>query len=215
MISWIQRTFQQHFKTIFAVLLGITIISFIFTIGAPGIGRADHEVASRPFFGLNLAAQDDLRRLINDAELSINLQVGYMGLESAQLQEYALQRYAALHLADELHVPKPTDAELTEFLKTMRAFSGEDGQFDAKRYGTFRDSLKTNPGLNEGTVHRVLTDDWRTDRVQKLLGGPGYVLPADVKQQMAQADSSWTLGVATVDYSSFDPGLKPDDAVLA
>jgi peptidyl-prolyl cis-trans isomerase D len=40
MISWIQRTFQHHFRTIFAILLALTIISFIFTIGAsPGIGR--------------------------------------------------------------------------------------------------------------------------------------------------------------------------------
>ena len=39
MISWIQRYFQHHFRTIFTVLLGVTIISFIFTIGAaPGLG---------------------------------------------------------------------------------------------------------------------------------------------------------------------------------
>ena len=41
MISWIQRSFQQHFRIIFGILLAVTIISFIFTIGAsPGIGRA-------------------------------------------------------------------------------------------------------------------------------------------------------------------------------
>ena len=40
MISWIQRTFQQHFKAVFLVLLVLTIISFVFTIGAgAGIGR--------------------------------------------------------------------------------------------------------------------------------------------------------------------------------
>jgi len=50
MISWIQRYFQHHFKTIFAVLLAVTIISFIFTIGAsPGIGRGDRRVIDRQF----------------------------------------------------------------------------------------------------------------------------------------------------------------------
>jgi len=50
MISWIQRTFQQHFKTVFAVLLGLIIISFVFTIGAaPGIGRADRATLKREF----------------------------------------------------------------------------------------------------------------------------------------------------------------------
>ena len=52
MISWIQKYFQHHFKTIFAVLLAVTIISFIFTIGAaPGIGQADRRVTERRVFG--------------------------------------------------------------------------------------------------------------------------------------------------------------------
>lgn len=214
MISWIQRTFQQHFRTIFMVLLALTIISFVFTIGAPGIGRADSKVVSRPFFGLNLASQEDQQRLVGDAALSVNLQVGYMGLESGQLQDYALQRRAGLHLADQLHVPAPSATELAAFLKALRAFAGEDGQFDAKRYGAFRDTLKTNPRLNEATVGRVLADDWRAEHVQRLLGGPGYVLPGDVKSQLARADSSWTITVATADYASFDPSLKPTDADL-
>lgn len=214
MISWIQRTFQQHFRTIFMVLLALTIISFVFTIGAPGIGRADSKVVSRPFFGLNLASQEDQQRLVGDAALSVNLQVGYMGLESGQLQDYALLRRAGLHLADQLHVPAPSATELAAFLKALRAFAGEDGQFDAKRYGAFRDTLKTNPRLNEATVGRVLADDWRAEHVQRLLGGPGYVLPGDVKSQLARADSSWTITVATADYASFDPSLKPTDADL-
>ena len=47
MISWIQKYFQHHFRIIFAVLLAVTIISFIFTIGAsPGIGRAAAAIVS-------------------------------------------------------------------------------------------------------------------------------------------------------------------------
>ena len=58
MISWIQKYFQQHFKVMFAVLLGVIIISFVFTIGAaPGIGRADRRMIDREFFGYNLALQ--------------------------------------------------------------------------------------------------------------------------------------------------------------
>ena len=34
MISWIQKYFQHHFRVIFAVLLGVVIIAFVFTIGA-------------------------------------------------------------------------------------------------------------------------------------------------------------------------------------
>src|SRR5215203_4260851 len=147
MISWIQRYFQHHFRMIFAVLLGVIIISFVFTIGAaPGIGRADRGMVDREFFGYNLNLQSDQQRLMGDAGLSANLRVGaFAQLDSEQIQNYAFQRAATLHLADQWHIPAATSAEITEQIKTMRMFSGPDGQFDAKAYQTFRDNLKTNP----------------------------------------------------------------------
>ena len=214
MISWIQRTFQQHFKTVFAVLLGLIIISFVFTIGAgPGIGRADRTTLKREFFGYNLGSSVDQQRLMGDAGLSANLQVGY-GLEAEQIQNYAFQRAATLHLADELHLPAATTAEIAEQIKTLRAFAGPDGQFDANAYKTFRDNLKSNPRLSEADIARVLGDDVRADKVQKLLGGPGYVLPTDVKNQLARADTTWTLATATVDYTTFNPAITAADAEL-
>jgi peptidyl-prolyl cis-trans isomerase D len=214
MISWIQRTFQQHFKTVFAVLLGLIIISFVFTIGAaPGIGRAERTALKREFFGYNLGSPDDQQRLMGDAGLSANLQVGY-GLEAEQVQNYAFQRAATLHLADELHIPAATTNEIADQIKTLRAFSGQDGQFDANAYKTFRDNLKSNPRLTEADIARVIGDDVRADKVQKLLGGPGYVLPSDVKNQLARADTSWTLGTATVDYTTFNPAITPTEADL-
>jgi peptidyl-prolyl cis-trans isomerase D len=216
MISWIQRTFQHHFRMVFGVMLVLLIISFVVSFSpSSGIGRAEGRIMTRPFFDVNLASQADQEKVIGDAALSINLQAGYMGLENDQLQQYALQRYAALHLADQLHIPDPTPADLATMVKTLRAFAGEDGQFDAKRYGTFRDSLKTNARMTEADVTRVLSDDWRANRVQDLLGGPGYVLPSDIRTQLVQSDSTWTVAVATTDYAAFAPAIKPSTDDLA
>jgi peptidyl-prolyl cis-trans isomerase D len=217
MITWIQRYFAHHFKTIFAVLLAVTIISFIFTIGAsPGIGRGDRRVVERHFFGYNLGLQEDQQRLMGDAGLSANLQLGsFAGLEGEQIQSYAFQRAAALHLADQWHIPSPTPAELTDQIKALRLFMGQDGQFDPKAYATFRDNLKTNPrGLTEADIARVIGDDVRAKKVQDLLAGPGYVLTSDIKLQLSRADTSWTIATASVDYASFAPTLKPTDAEL-
>ena len=215
MISWIQKTFQQHFRVIFTVLLGIIIISFVFTIGAaPGIGQADRGIVERKVFGYNLGSQEDQNRLFGDAALSAQLQAGYAP-DGAELQSYAFQRAAALAIANELNLPAPSKPEVTEFIKTLRVFTGQDGQFDASRYAAFRDSLKSNPSLTEATVSRVLADDIRSAKVQQLLAGPGYVLPLDVKSQLEQADASWTLGVGTVDYSSFKPSIPVTDPVIA
>ena len=96
-----------------------------------------------------------------DAGLSANLQMGAFGnLEAEQIQNYAFQRAATLHLADAWHIPAPTTAEITDQIKTLRMFAGQDGQFDAKAYQTFRDNLKTNPrGVREADILRVVADD--------------------------------------------------------
>ena len=218
MISWIQRYFAHHFKTIFAVLLATTIISFIFTIGAsPGIGRGDRRVVEREFFGYNLSLQDESQRLMGDASLSANLQLGSASdLDADQIQNYAFQRAGVLHLADEWHIPASTTTEVADMIKTLRLFTGQDGQFDPKAYATFRDNLKTNPrGITEADIARVIGEDVRSKKVQDLLAGPGYVLSSDVKLQLSRADTSWTLATATADYASFTPALKATDADLA
>ncbi len=217
MISWIQKYLQHHFRSIFAVLLAGVIISFVFTIGAsPGIGRAEREVMERHFFNYDLNLPDDQRRLFGEAQISAQLQVGaFGGLDADQIQNYAFQRGATLHLADAWHIPAATPAEIVDAIKNLRMFAGADGQFDAKSYATFRDNLKTNPrGLSEADVARVLGNDVRADKVNKLLAGPGYVLPVDIKNQLDRADTSWTLATATAGYAGFKADLKPTDAEL-
>lgn len=216
MITWIQRYFQHHFKVIFAVLLAGIIIAFVFTIGAaPGIGQADRQMVDRHFFGYNLGLQSDQEKLMGDAGLSANLRFGSFGLDADRIQNYAFQRAAILHLADQWSIPAATSAEIETQIKGLRMFAGADGQFDAKAYQTFRDNLKTNPrGLKEGDIARVLGDDVRAEKVQALLAGPGFVLPSEVKSQLREADTSWTLVTATADYAAFKPEIKPTDAEL-
>lgn len=217
MISWIQKYFQQHFKTIFAVLLAVTIISFIFTIGAmPGIGRGDRQVVQREFFGYNLGSADDEQRLMGDATLSASLQLGSTGgLDNDQLQRYAFQRAASLYLANRWHIPAATTTEIKDAITKLRMFAGPNGEFDPKAYANFRDNLqRSRSGTTEADIARVIGDDVRVQKVDQLLGGPGYVLPRDVKQQLERADTTWTLQTATVDYAAFKPDITPTDAQL-
>jgi peptidyl-prolyl cis-trans isomerase D len=215
MISWIQRTFQHHFRTVFGVLLAVTIISFIVTIGAgPGIGRGDRRDVKRDFFGYNLASQEDMGQVMGDASLSIELQVGYSDVDQEQVKTYALDRVAALKLADQWAIPPATATEITDMIKGLRIFAGADGQFDATRYNSFRDSLKVNSQTSEADIARVIGDQVRVQKVQQLLDGPGYVLPADVRRQLLRTDTSWTIATATVDYAGFSPAVSPADAAL-
>jgi len=215
MISWIQRTFQHHFRLIFAVLLVGMVIPFIFTIGStPGIGRAERSASGRDFFGHNLLSPSQTQALMNDTRLSAELQ--YTSNVSAdQLQYYMFQRVAAQHLADELHLPAPSSEDIAAFIKTLRIFAGADGQFDVTHYNAFRNSLKASSAVTEGDILRVISDDVRMIKLQRLLAGPGYVMPGDVKELLLRGDTTWTISTATADYASFSPDIKLTDAEVS
>jgi peptidyl-prolyl cis-trans isomerase D len=215
MISWIQRTFQHHFRLIFAILLVGMVIPFIFTIGStPGVGRADRRTATRDFFGHNLLSQSEDRALIEDARISADLQYG-QNVTPDQIQYYMYQRVAAQYLADQLHVPQPSTTEITEFIKRLRIFAGPQGQFDVTRYDAFRNSLKGASGTSEADIARVIRDDVRMVKLQRFLAGPGYVTPGDVKEVLLKGDTSWTLSLATVDYARFSPDINLTEAEIS
>jgi len=217
MISWIQITFQRHFRVLFSVLLVFIIVSFVIYF-APGMGLGmgtTPRAQPRPFFGANLSSEEDGARIFGDASLSVFLQAGYPALDQDRMQEYALMRHAGLHIARELNLPGPSSTELTEFIRELGAFTGPEGGFDPARYQEFRDSLRTNSQVSEGDITRVLADDFRYRNVQRLLAGPGYVLPSEVKGELARAETSWTLAVAEFDYAAFKPTIAASDADLA
>lgn len=215
MISWIQRTFQQHFKWLFLLLLAVVIISFVFiTNASSGLGHTARKAPAQPFFGLNLSSAEDSKRVMGDAMLSVQLH-GMQMRSDDQFRQYALQRQAALHLADELNLPGPTEADLVRHVQGLRAFAGPDGKFDAKRYADFRDRLKTDPQINEADVTRVIADDTVYQQVLKLLSGPGYVLPSDVQLQLNRVDAVWTLEAVNIDFDSFKPSIAVTDEALS
>jgi len=219
MISWIQRNFQRHFRAIFVLILGGTILSFIFTIGAtPGIGRGDSSrTRPQPFFSYNLASPDDRNHIFGDAKLSVYLRYHVPVNDVARLEPYAFERTASLALADQLHIPAPSEDILAGYIKTMGAFANANGEFDPTLYNSFRETQALSGFDSPATaadVSRVLIDDWRAEQVRKLLGGPGYVLPGDIKIQLARNDTQWTLAVASADYTKYAPTLAPNLAEI-
>jgi len=217
MFTWIQRYFQRHFGVIIVVILAAMAIPLIvvFTPSAGGIGRGGQFAQKRDVFGYNLASVEDQSRLIGDASLSVMLQMGYVALSDEQLQEYALQRAAALHLAGELGLPKSSEAEITAHIKSLPVFLNEEGHFNATHYAQFRDSLKNDSRIREADVSRVISDDIRADKVRNLLAGPGYVLDSDIVDQLQRVDTTWTLELAQIDYTSYAPEVAPTSDQLA
>jgi peptidyl-prolyl cis-trans isomerase D len=219
MITWIQKTFQQHFRIIFLVLLAGVIISFIFiTNTSGGFGRGDYKAAKRPFFGLDLGNEQDYSLVVRDGTVSATLMYGGRIGDAVQ---FSFGRRAMLHTADQLRVPRPTDAEVKAHIQGLPIFMGSMGEtgtmpaFNAELYNTIRQ----NPSLlgvtcTPGDFGRIIAEDARIAATTKLLAGPGYVLPAEVRQILKQADTTWTLQTATIERASFKTTITPTESDL-
>ena len=219
MITWIQKTFQQHFRIVFIVLLAVVVISFVFVFNASsGLGRNNQATASakRPFFGVDINAGHDA--IMRDGSLSVILQRGGLP-QDAQLQQAAYSRIALLHLADQMRLPTPTQADQRSYIMQLPIFANpQTGQFDNDRYNYFlqNPSIFNQTGYNitPSDFTRILREDTRIAIAGQLLSGPGYALPADIQQTLSQATTTWTLQTATIDRDSFKPAITPTDAQI-
>jgi peptidyl-prolyl cis-trans isomerase D len=214
MISWLQTNAQRHYKWLFIFLLAIVIVAFVFTIGAaPGIGPGERGMQQRFVFGQPFTTEDQQRQFFNDAALSAYLQTG-RDASGAQLQEFAFQRAAAIHLARQLGLPEPTGQQMTNFLRELGAFAGPDGQFDPQTYTRFIDELDANPQMNQSRVTRVVLEDFRARQAREAVGGPGYVMEAEVRTQVEMGATQWTLDVARLNIDTVAVEDQPAEEEL-
>jgi len=221
MISWIQRTFQKHFRLVFGVMLVVMAVPLVWVFNASsGMGRAGPKALRQRFFGYDLVNRGRGSQLMGDATLSVQTRFGPAALSritTGQLQQFSAERLASIAFADQLRLPAPTAAELTSYLKTLPIFAGPDGQFDPSRYAAFRDNLKIRSrgqSDSEADFVRVLSDDLRVERVKQAFFGPGYVLPGEVRDQLARTDTRWEIAVATADYAAFKPEIAVAEDAL-
>jgi peptidyl-prolyl cis-trans isomerase D len=109
MISWIQKYFQKHFRLVFGLILVAMAVPLVVIYSqSAGIGRASSRSNDRPFFGYNLGNEDVFNRSFADATRSSQFKGNYQN-DGGQIQQYALSRLAGLALADQLHLPVPSE----------------------------------------------------------------------------------------------------------
>lgn len=208
MISWIQETFHKHMKLIFGLLLVIIIIPFVFTIGKmPGIGRDSQKVGPYMYYGYNLRSPKDLGFLQNAAMVSVLMRMGIPIFNEAMFEYEIRKRPALLHLADTLHIPNPNEAEFNDHLKKMRLFADEEGAFDRENYNQFLKDLEDNPNIQEGMIAQVLEQDYRIQRVESLLQGPGYSMDIEAKLFFNLSHTEWNIQTASL---PFDESFRPE-----
>jgi peptidyl-prolyl cis-trans isomerase D len=214
MISWIQNHLIRHGRWIFLSLLALIIVAFVFTIGnTPGCTTDRSGYEENLFYGVDLNSPREREAIIEKVQLSAFLN-GQQIRNDQEFQSMLTSRIARLHLADEIGVPAPDQATLTEYIQTKNAFRGPDGEFSADEYTRFVDQIESNPRTEQGLVLEVLMENYRIDQIEEALSGPGYLLPSEALAQTQRNQTEYTLETAQLSYADFSPEIDASEAVL-
>ena len=214
MISWLQTNLQKHFRILFIVLLGVIIVAFVFTIGAPGIGDGSRRerMANLKFFDVELDTAVKRDAFIGRAQISIYINQNPYAQQN--LEGYAFNRATALYLANEHSVPGPNADELREFIQGLAAFQGQDGNFDLQRYNSFLDEIDTSPNQSRSDISEVIEEEFRIQKVYDILSGPSFVDADEVLDSIKQEQTEWSIKVAAFNFDSYETEVEVTDENL-
>lgn len=211
MIGWLQKVLQKHYKWLFIGLLGVIIISFVFTIGsAPGISTGK-SMKAKNYYGYNLNDKVTANNLLLNANISSLTNIGQTIPNERLAQDQALIRPPLLFLAKSLELPDPSEKTFTTYFQKKPIFLNKEGQFDPKLYEQFLNYVKENPSFHQGRVRQVAMEDYKIDEVLKTIAGPGYVLPYEVNLIFKLQNIHWSVDVATADLSTKEGASSVND----
>ncbi|MEM9161007.1 MAG: hypothetical protein AAGB46_18305, partial [Verrucomicrobiota bacterium] len=214
MFSWLQTKLQKHYKVVFVLLFIAIIPAFILVIGDFGAGIdnfRDRESVNAGFYDIDLNTEEKQRAFFTEADLSFYIMNGGNRAQQQDIVSYAYGRAAWLHVANEHNIPGPNTEELTEFIKEMILFQNPQGQFDPVIYNSALDGLKTSRNVSEGEITAAISQDYRVNRIQDVITNPGYVLPSEVLDLLKQQNTTWSVSVAELDISAYNPEVDASD----
>lgn len=211
MITWLQNFFLKHNKWLFGGLLVVIIVTFVLTIGPQsffGSGGSQQRESVR-YYGYDLSSPSDQQAMAFTAEVSAILHPE-LQVRRDQVMDYAYMRVAAMGIADQLGIPRPTKEALAGYVETLTIFQDpQTGEFSAESYRNMLDALQTSARYDRESVARVIREDYRIAQVRKALGGPAYFLPFEMKKDYIDSQSTYDVAMARFDYESFNPEIEP------
>lgn len=212
MITWIQIVLQKHNKPIFIVLLVAIVIAFVFTIGAvPFLGdrnRAWDE--SKDFYGFDLS-NDYVKANLQNSAIYDAILAGANIRTQQQLTQVMLRQAYLLSVAKELGLNGVSEAEFAAFIRSAPAFTDAEGKFDAAAWDKF---MKERGRMSEEALSYVLSQCALAAKMDKMLGGPGYLPASYIEAEYKKFYGKWNIDVATLKFDDFKADIKVIPAEL-
>ncbi len=123
---------------------------------------------------------------------------------------FAFNRLVLNHEAQELGI-KPSREEIVAFVKTLRPFQGEGGQFDFKKYTEFAQNRLPALGFTEGHLEELVASQLAVNRVKDLLGAGLHVADSETREFYEQGYGKQHVAVVRFREEDFHKDVKLGD----
>ncbi len=143
------------------IVIGILAIPFIFYFNKTDLGAARTtdlgRIYDRPVTRVEYLRNARLMSLANQLGLSMGQELSLgASNESEVYGEFTWNRLVLHHEAEQLGI-RPTQDEITQFVKTLRPFLGPGG-FELSKYTEFTQNVLPSFGFNEAQVEELVSD---------------------------------------------------------
>src|SRR5438105_14661082 len=129
-------------------------------------------------------------------------------------QEFAIDLMILRHEANALGI-RPTTSEIASVISQMRAFRGDAGGFDPKKYNDIVENALGPRGCGEAQIEELAADQIRLERVKELISTGVVVSPSESKRNFEQVDAKFEVGVVRFKTSDFASEVKISDDEIA
>lgn len=196
MIGFFQNTMAKHHRLMFALLLVVIVVSFVFYTGSGSAMDLLGFRKSPEVCGVKL----------NDNEAipyrkAVSLLYGN-NISESQYRSALVQRVVLEHLADTYQIPHPSQEAFDAFTKQF--FGLKDGDvLDPSRFNMDEESLK-----------HIIVQTWRIAALQELFAASPATFDTDVAIRMQELNTSWTIETARINLDKIKVSPKQTDEAL-
>ncbi len=139
----------------------------------------------------------------------MSLSAGATGQDDAA-EKFFIGRMLIRQAKEEFGV-HPGEEEISNYIRSLRAFTGEDGKFNAENYRNFVEKGIGRLGMTEGDLRELAADVLASKKITSIVG-TGLGVNRDVVSQLLALDNQQIDGeIARLNIDTYEAAIEPTD----
>ncbi|MDP9003389.1 MAG: peptidylprolyl isomerase [Verrucomicrobiota bacterium] len=199
------------------IVIAILAIPFVFYFNKTDLGAARTtdlgRIYDRPVTRVEYLRNARLMNLANSLGLTLGQELSLGANDAEVYGEFTWNRLVLHHEAEQLGI-RPTQDEITQFVKTLRPFAGANG-FELAKYTDFTQTTLPAFGFNEAQIEELVSDQLALNRVKDLLGSGIRLSESESLENYERGYGKLDVAVVRLNKEDFEKDLKIADEEIA